>query len=36
MELGHTFQMVLIAGVLLVLPIALYHRVKSQARREPF
>jgi hypothetical protein len=35
MELDHTFQMVPIAGVLLVLPIALYHRVRSQATREP-
>ena len=35
MDLDHTFQMVLIVGVFLVLPIALYHRVKSQATSEP-
>jgi protein-S-isoprenylcysteine O-methyltransferase Ste14 len=35
MDLDHTFRMVLIVGGFLVLPIALYHRVKSQATREP-
>jgi protein-S-isoprenylcysteine O-methyltransferase Ste14 len=34
MDLDHFFRMVLIAGVLLVLPVGLYHRVRSQASRE--
>lgn len=29
------FRMVLIAGVVLVLPVGLYHRIKSQSTREP-
>ena len=35
MDPDQTFRMVLIAGFLLVLPVALYHRVRSQATREP-
>jgi protein-S-isoprenylcysteine O-methyltransferase Ste14 len=34
MDIDHTFRMLMVAGCLLVFPIGLYYRVKSQARGE--
>lgn len=35
MNPDQTFRMVLIVGALLIFPVAVYHRLKSQATREP-
>jgi hypothetical protein len=34
MDPDHRFRMALIAGVFLVLPVGVYHRVRSQVSRE--
>ena len=34
MDLDHTFRLLMVTGVLLLLPIGLYYRIKSQAPRE--